>query len=456
MNRKGSGSIYHPLVSGTNDAPPLAQGGVTSFFCNTVPDRCPTGPLAYYLPVFLLTVFATLTQPATSGSPIFWDALPPALIDSVQLLNCWHGTPISQNYVTGVNMPVVEFHQNGFVRPVRERPPYPAAAGAYPVEYTFALRPSTCAIGGLETETSQLALLFQTGQLKIQVNSGAYLQTLSVGATLTDMSAMLGAVLVPRNELVLGTPVEAVVHQAVGAASGNQIQIKGFGTDTALTGCENYGGVVSLMELTSLNGQGGCFTLENVQNYNFAWAGQEDVVSNIIGYNAMQVLGQLPRYRSAAFPTVVAGGDANMNQYPYAMSKSDQVTTTSSLLDLKSGLFFAFRHAGDDIALSDVQTADSDKNYYLTVNGGFTGSNPNHVVLGFYARRFTDNMRAAWVKKVTGGNDPLSEYVLGAGNTAKAVMGQRLPAGKHLVTNDNFTYLPWQLSVPPAAAPATT
>ncbi len=447
MNKHGTGSILWDLVTGNNDDPTLTQGKPTSFFCNTVPDRCDTGPLAYYLPVFLLTIVATLVQSGTLGSVIYWDQIPAALLDSVQLLNAWHGTPISNNYVKGSNLPVVEYHQNGFVRPVRERPPYAAAAGSYPVEYTFALRPSVCAIGNLENETSQLAALFQTAQLKLNIAGSSVIAGLSTGATLTNMSARVSAVLVPRNELVLGTPVEPVLHEIVAGTTGNQIQIKGFGTDTALTGVEQKGGVVSLLELTSVNGQGGCFTADNVTSYNFPWGGQ-DQIANIIGYVAMQAIGQLPQTRNQAQPTIITGGDSNMAGYPYTMSKSDQITAGAGAvnLDLTNLLFWPLRHAGSDATLSDVQTADGDKQYFLTVTGGF-GSG-THEILGFYARRWTDSMRAAWVKKITGGNDPLSEYVLGAGNTAKAQLGQRIPTGKHLLTNDNFTYLAWQLSVP--------
>jgi hypothetical protein len=447
MNKRGTGSILWPLVTGNNNDPTLTQGKKTSFFCNTVPDRCPTGPLAYYLPVFLLTIVATLTQPASGGSQIFWDELPQALISSVNMLNAWHGSPISQNYVFGTNLPVVEFVQNGFMRPVRERPPYPSTAGAYPVEYTFALRPSTNAIGHLETETSQLALLYQTAEIALNVADSSVIGTLSTGATLTNMSAQISAVLVPRNELVLGTPVEAVLHQIVAGSNASYIQIKGFGTDSALTGTENKGGVLGLMELTSVNGQGGCFVAEDIQQFNFPWRGQ-DPIQHIVGFMAMNGISQLPNDRSQALPIILeAGGDSSMNQPPYAMSKLDELLTAGTdNLDLREALYWPMVFPGVDVTLSDVQTADSDKQYFLQVNGGFDGG--THMILGFYARRFNDAMRAAWVKKITGGNDPLANYVLGDANVGKAQLGQRVPTGKHLLTNDNFTYLPWQLSAP--------
>jgi hypothetical protein len=442
MNKRGTGSTLVPLVTGNNDDPNVTQGKVTSFFCNTVPDRCPTGPLAYYLPVFLLTVLATLTQPGSGGNQIAWDVMPQALLDSVNLSNCWHGAPISSNYVKGTNLPLTEFYSNGFQRAQRERPPFPST-GVSPVEYVFALRPSVSALGNLEVETSQLALLYQTGKFQLNWAEASVLTGLSNGATLTGITCRMDAVLVPRNELVLGTPVETVVHEAVASSSSAAIQIKGFGRDTALTGIEDKGGVINLFELTSVNGQGGAFVCENVQNFSFPWRGQ-DRTDSIRAYFLANTLGLLPNDRSQAFPTIIAGGDASMNQPPYAMTKSDQITAGSANMDLTKALFWPFVHGGNDLALSDIQTADADKNYFLQVAGGFPGD--THLVLGMYARRFNDAMRAAWVKKITGGNDPLAAYVLGADNVSKAQMGQRVPSGKHLLTNDNSTYLPWQFS----------
>jgi hypothetical protein len=232
----------------------------------------------------------------------------------------------------------------------------------------------------------------------------------------------------------------------VAGSNSSLIQIKGFGTDSALTGIENKGGVLGLMELTSINGQGGCFTLENVEDYNFQWRGQDPITGNAIGFMAMNGISQLPNDRSQAFPIIFeAGGDNSMNQPPYAMFKLDEMLTSgTNNLDLRDGLYWPMVFPGVDCSLSDLQTADQDKQYNLKVTGGF--GNGTHQILAFYARRFNDAMRAAWVTKITGGSDPLANYVLGANNVGKANLGQRVPPGKSLLTNDNFTYLPWQLS----------
>jgi hypothetical protein len=299
-------------------------------------------------------------------------------------------------------------------------------------------------------ETAQLAALFQTSQIKLNVAPSSVLTSYSTGASFTNLSARMSAALVPRNELVLGTPVETILHQIVAGSNSNQVQIKGFGTDTMLTGVENKGGVVWLGELTNTIGMGGAFLAENVTQFSFPWRGQ-DQIQHIEAFNCMTALANMPNDRANTFPTVVVGGDSEYNNPPYTMDKSDQNTNASTHMDLTSLLAWIMVQGGNDLTLADVQTAASDQSYFLTVSGGFTGA--THLILGMYARQWQDTMKASWVKKITsGGVDSLAAYVLGGqANVAKAEMRQRAPHAKHGLTADNLAYLAWQLAVPPGA-----
>jgi hypothetical protein len=121
-------------------------------------------------------------------------------------------------------------------------------------------------------------------------------------------------------------------------------------------------------------------------------------------------------------------------------------------MDLVNLLAFTMVQGGRDLTLADVQTADADKSYFLTVSGGFTGA--THLILAMYARQWQETMRMGWVKKITsgglGGIDSLAAYVLGGtANVAKAQLRQRAPHSKHTLTADNLSYLPWQFAVAP-------
>lgn len=443
MDLNGTGAQDWPLTTGNNDDPTLTQGKATSFFCNTIPDRCPTGPLAYYLPYVLLTIAGNLVQSGTAGSLVYWDQFLAALVFSIDWITAWHGTVVSANHVLGTNLPIFEYMAGGQRYALRRRPPFPAAAGTYPFEYTIAIPASSSRLGRLMGSTSQLALCYQTSQIKINVADSTVITALSAGATLTSLAARCSAKLVPSTELVLGTPIENIVHQTVAGANSPQIQIKGFGTDTLLNGVENKGGVVYLAEQTNVNNQGGVFAAENITQYAFPWRGQQQTYhpqAMVAGFEAAGV-----HSRPQAFPTVVVGGDSEYNSYPYANLKSDQPVASAANLnmDLSKLLAWEMVRGGNDLQLSDLQTADSDQSYFLTVNGGFSAG--SHLIPAQYAKRWTQNMRDNWVRLITQGDNSLAAYVL-RDRLAKAQMFQRKPAGKHTITDDQKTYLAWQLA----------
>ena len=105
MFKFGTGAQYFPLLTGNNNNPTLAQGSPTRWFLNTIPDRVPTGPLAYVLGYLLLTISGTVVQPASGASVIYFDDLTGALIDSIDWTGSWMGAPCSQKWVVGANMP---------------------------------------------------------------------------------------------------------------------------------------------------------------------------------------------------------------------------------------------------------------------------------------------------------------------------------------------------------------
>jgi hypothetical protein len=442
MMLNGTGAQLWGLNTGSDDNPSINQGGNTTFFFNTVPDRCPSGPLAYYLPVILLTITGNVVQSGTAGSDIYWDQLIKALITNVNLQNAWHGTPISANHILGSTLPLTEYISNGFRYGARVRPPISHTAGTYPFRRTVALTPAVSRLGRLMSSTAQLAKLFQQANLQIQWAPPSVLSGLSTGATFTSLACRASAVLVPRNELVLGTPVETIMHQMVAGSNSNAITIDGFGTQTMLTGVQNKGGVVYLGELTSV--LGGVFDSEDVTFYNFAWRGQSPVY-DIDGFVAMQQLGNLPNDRPQVLPSILAGGDAEFANYPYAMNTSDEFVASESTKKTIANLYaWNMVQGGNELDLTDVQTADSDQQYNLTVDGGFSVG--AHLVVGMYAKAWQQTMLDDWLKQVTaGGASSLAAYVMGSDYATATDVKQRGPRTKHTVMPDNVAYLPWQM-----------
>ena len=62
------------LQSGSTNQPTLNPGAQTTFQFQDVPDRSPTGPLAYYLPGVLLTFSGNIVNTGGTGARLFSDS----------------------------------------------------------------------------------------------------------------------------------------------------------------------------------------------------------------------------------------------------------------------------------------------------------------------------------------------------------------------------------------------
>lgn len=424
-----------PLQSGNTNQPTLTAGKQTTFQHNDVPDRCPSGPLAYYLPGDIVTFRGSAVQAGGEGATT-WDSeqVMFMLFSTLAWIQAWHGSPLQAQNITGAHWNAIEFFANGFRYEQAPHQVIPAGAGTYPFEISIFVPFNCCRIGDLEEDTSQLALLARSSQLQLVAGP------LGIGTvTLTGVSATASSVLVPRQDLVLGTPVEDVLSQIV-AGPGNAIKITGFGTDSGINGIDPGGGVLALWNFTNANGQDGSFNAVDLTNYQFNWRGQQQT---------QDILGLFAQWRRL-LPTPLDGtitgawGSANMVGFPYpntnGATNSPAVNPNAELQNL---LIWPMVLPGKRPRLTSLQTADSDQTVNMTVTGGFTGS---HQIHGKFARSWQERMVANWIGQVTAGNSgSLAAYVLGP-NYTKAQPTRRAPA-KHSFSNDQLRYLPWQLSL---------
>ena len=442
MSLNGTTSQIWPLLSGSTNQPTLTPGAQTSFQFQDVPDRATSGPLAYYLPGVVLTFAGVITQAGGGGQIIYADAFYQALFSSLAWIQAWHGSPLQAQHVTGAQWPVTEFYVNGFRYQAGQRFKIAAAAnGNYPYEVQIFVPFSSCRMGELETETSQLALLARASQLQINAAPTSALTTLSVGASMT-CTVRASAILVPRQEIVLGTPVETILTQIV-AGSGNAVKITNFGTDTGLQGVDPGGGVLALNFLcANQNGvnTGGSFASANITDFQWQWRGQT---------YTQDVLGLLSMWRRAIpkaspdFLTVGGTSSASLLGPPYplwnAVNNSPESAANAQLQNL---MYWSLVGPGENPRLSSLQTADSDQTFNMTVTGGYSGT---HQILGQYARSWQAGMLNNFYAQVmAGGAGSLAAYVLGQ-NYGSARMARRAPAGKHVLTHDETRFLPWQL-----------
>jgi hypothetical protein len=432
------------LLSGSTNAPALTPGQQTAFQFQDVPDRSPTGPLAYYLPGVILTFAGNIVQAGGGGSQIYWDTFFQALFSSLAWIQAWHGSPIQAQHVTGAQWAVTEYYVNGFrYQNGQKRLVANAGNGTYPFQVSIFVPFSSCRMGELEHDTSQLALLARASQLQINVAPANVVQTLSIGSSITNLTARASAILVPRQDLILGTPIETILTQIV-AGSGNAVKITNFGTDTGLQGVDPGGGVLALNFLTAnFNGlnTGGSFASANITDFTWQWRGQaysQDILGLLSNWKRL-----LPNPYAAFLTT--PGGSADLLGPPYPLGNpvSDSpITIINTQAELANLMYWSLVGPGTEPRLSNLQTADSDQTFNMTVTGGYTGT---HQILGQYARSWQAAQRNNWIAQVmAGGAGSLAAYVLGP-KYGSAQLGRRGPAGVHTISQDQTRYLPWQL-----------
>jgi hypothetical protein len=436
MEEAGTGGTSWPLKSASGENPTITQGKPITFLFTDLPDRCPTGPLANYLPGCFLTVKGTITQPSEGATPIPRDVLPGLFLDSIDWTQSFFGAPLSTNYIKGKFLPVIEFTANGFKYGQRQ-------AGVIPVNvttgfsFTVWLPAASDRRGRLISATSQLALLFQPSQCKINFAAASALDDFSNGATAANLSCRLTADLDVRQELVLGTPMEWVLHEI--PAAGSTVRIEGFGRNTAFTGVEEKGGVAFLGELTGNSNQDGIMDPADIDQISFQWRGQGELQDIDAWIN--KFVGLLPndRPQQGGVTAGIVTGTAGLNDfagYPNAMIAGD---LNANQIDENQMRFFPWVLGGRELRLTDLQTAEQDQTYYVTVGTPFSGT---HQILAQYARQWQVGKRNAWEALVRASG--LVQWVY-RDAAASAKMVQRIPLSKHFTTPDQYTYLPFAL-----------
>jgi hypothetical protein len=442
MRKTGVGGQLWPLTSPLA-APTYSADGEISFDMNDVPDRCPTAPLAYFVPALILYFIGGLVNAGEAPDPVLVHDLPALLIKNVSVQDTWHGDPVAAKNWLGEHLRIHEFIGNGYhyggrmggvVNPAGS----PGTTGTFSVKI-----PLSAGEGQLVRETSQLALLYQPGSVHVTFKPASVLDGVSDGTT-ASYTVRASLELDPRAEIVLGTGIEHILHRTVAAPTGTEIQIKGFGRGTSLTGVLPKGGVLSLMELSnSLSGPtgaalGGVFDGASVNAYSNPWFGQKLTKDPRSVLESM--VDQMEHWPDLPVATT-STESSERSTFPYQGIAADSGNNDPLNSRLLAWIMCL---AGRDMRVTDAPTADSDQTYTLDL-GSDTFDTGDHLILARYLKQWAQGKRDDFEAKVqAGGANSLAAYVLGKGYES-ARLRPRGPVDKHYLTADQTAYLPWQL-----------
>ena len=423
--RDHTGFQNYPLTAGSNDAPQPVAGNPTTFELRALPILL--GNLAYYLYGLTVTVSLTITQSGGTGSAISYDRLHGLILDSVELRNAWHGTPISQNHVKGVHLPILTYLGAGYGSVNRIQAAIPAAAGAYATRLTFFV-PLCMGTGDKPHHTAQLALFYKQSQLVLNFAQSSVLSGYSAGATAAFTSVKATASILPEKEVRLGCGVENILYRSPAASSQEQILLASFGNVTGLTGTIPDAGVLSLWAVTSLNGQGGSFAAQDVTRYSNPWRGQ--VPTTHMEAVLAQQLAAIGLTAQAAMVNDVQGSIAG---FPYSLG----ATHSGSANPMTNLLVFPMVTEAFDVELTKVQTAQGDQSYFLS-GPTFSGEN---LTLARHARSWSDAKRDDAVKQIV--DSGIAKNVIG--REKDLGWAPKLTGHNTEIAPQKLRYLPWKL-----------
>jgi hypothetical protein len=432
--RNHTGFHFYPLTSGSNDNPTFSQTSPTSFEMKNIPIFI--GNLAYYVYGVLLTFYGDVDQAASGASLINYWQVVRSLIDSLEVRNAWHGTPVSANHVKGSMLQVIGPVSCGYAWPQLLPGDMPTADG----DYQFAINvfvPLCVGQGAKPHHTAQLALFYKQAQVVINPALSSVLSGISTGAAFESLTVRASAVMLPEPEIRLGPCAEWIDYQSAASSNQSQIALDSFGNVTGLSGTMPNAGVAWMGALTNINSAvPGSFAAEDVTRYSFPFRGQVDI-QQIEAFVGMQLLsmgnGDFAARGQAAKWTSLNGG---MEGFPYDYA-TGSAGASNSWKQLKGLLFFPMVTPAPDLELTKLQTAKGTQSYFLT---GPSFSGTNHT-LAQHVRTFDDAKR----------NDAYQQIV--SSGLAKKVLDQDTNLGwvyktlnkQQVISTEKTRFLPQRL-----------
>lgn len=422
--RNHTGFQLYPLTAGSNDSPTATPGAPVTFEFRNLPLM--VGNLAYYLYGVILNFSITVTNDGEAAAPIFWDRLVEALIDSVDVRNAWHGTPVSQNHVKGQILKLVEFIGAGYryvQRPCGAIPDNADGATYNRLVYI----PLSVGCGEKPHHTAQLNLFYKQAQLVVNMAAASVLNGMSTDATFDSISVRASAVMLPEPEIRLGCGAEWIDYRSASSATQEQILLAAFGNVTGLTGTIPDAGCLWLGALSQDN-MPGSFSVGDVTRYSFPWRGQVPIM------DIDSVMAQATLAQNDMMPAVLPGATdlAPIAGSPFEMSKAWDFGTT-----LAGAQAFVMLAEAINVELTKVQTAKGDQSYFLS---GPTFSGTNHT-LAQHIRSWDDNKRLDAVRQIV--DSGLAKAVIGRSD--RLGWAPKLLNKNDQIAGDKLRYLPWRL-----------
>jgi hypothetical protein len=381
---------------------PNGQG---RFLLGDVPELT-DGKLCNHLLGILLTITMPLSGVVNSHSANA-DLLLKWLFESVEVRNCWHGTPISQNHAKGAVLGLMEFMGCGY-------------------QY-FGRRMSTPAFNSLNQKflkvncflplsynmsekghhTALPMTFYKNGELQLNFGSGPLDAQSEAGPTFSSATIKASAILLPESEIHVGAGQQFVDYPSAANAGSEIVKMDSFGNNTTLQDVESGAGVDFLFWLSSQYDQGQGFAgparVKDLTRIGLPFRGIQSTTHLdplLLGFEAAmggREDGESDPYDGTSMDVV----KSNLSGFPYAHNYAGPLTAdfASDGSDIRDMLGLPIIYPGRDLELTKIQSFEGTQSYFLTFAAGkapVNGSTHHSFSHAFYSwtpAKWDDAMR---------------------------------------------------------------
>lgn len=382
--RNHTGTRPWQLTGPTGQTVTWIAGGNGRFNFGDVPDVT-TGNLCNHLLGVLLTVAIPVGATGVYTAGLSADKWLTWLFDSVEVRNCWHGTPISQNHAKGCVLGMMEFMACGY-QYFGRRMSVCKGGGLPPTLAHIKVNcflPLSYLMGEKGHHTALPVTMYKNGELQLNFGAGpaAEYQPSFTTATITA-----SAILLPESEIHVGPGNQFIDYPCTVSAGSEVVKMDSFGNNTSLQNVEPGAGIDFLFWLSSAYNQGATFAgparVKDLRRVGIPFRGIQSTTHLepfLLSFESAiggRESGESDAYDATAMDVV----KSNLSGFPYAHNYAGPLMADFALdgSDIRDMLGFPIIYPGRDLEVTKVASYEGTQSYFLSWASGKAPTTGTH------------------------------------------------------------------------------
>jgi hypothetical protein len=413
---------FHPwaLTGSTGQTVTWAANGKGQFLLGDIPQVI-DGNLGSHVVGILLTFLVTLGSGGVQTHAANADRFLSWLIESVEVRNAWHGSPVSQNHAKGCLLGLMEFMSCGYQYFGRRIsvPSFQALGGRVVKVNCFV--PLSYNLGAKGHHTALPSIFYKNAELVLNFGAGSGDAVNEGQPTVQAATLKASAILLAEREIHLGPGQQFVDYPAAVSAGSEAVKMDSFGNSTSLQRIEAGAGVDFLAWLSSHYSQSATFAgparVRDIRRVQVPFRGiastthLEPFLSGFESAVGGRDRGESDPYDATAMDVVAS----NLSGFPYAENYAGSLVAdfAADHDELRDMLLFPLIYPGRDLQTTKVASYEGTQSYFLAWAAGAAPVAGTHHT---YAHQFHSWTPGAWdeaLKLIV--DSGLARSVLGTG-----------------------------------------